>query len=95
MMDLMKATRSKHRAWGFRLIYAYLRSKGEKIGRRRAYRLYRQAKLSLYGMPKKPRIKRVYQALLPPENINEGWAMDFVSEWVIGENQQSVRVSMW
>lgn len=92
VMDLMKATRSKHRAWGFRLIYAYLRSKGEKTGRRRAYRLYRQAKLSLYGMPKKPRIKRVYQALLPPENINEGWAMDFVSEWVIGENQQSVRV---
>jgi len=29
---------------------------------------------------------------LPPKQINEGWAMDFMSEWVIGEKQQSIRI---
>ena len=51
-----------------------------------------QAKLSLHRNPKKPRLKRAFQELLPPDQINEGWAMDFLSEWVIGEKQQSVRI---
>jgi putative transposase len=90
--EMMKKVRRTHRAWGFRLIYAYLKNQGEKIGKRRAHRLYMAAKLSLHRNPKKPRIKRVFEGLLPPENINEGWAMDFLSEWVIGEKQQSVRI---
>lgn len=90
--EMMKKVRQTHRAWGFRLIYAYLKNQGEKIGKRRAHRLYMAAKMSLHRNPKKPRIKRVFEKLLPPKNINEGWAMDFLSEWVIGEKQQSVRV---
>lgn len=89
---MMKKVRQSNPAWGFRLIFAFLKNKGEKIGKRRAYRLYQQAKLSLHRNPKKPRIKRVFQELLPPKQINEGWAMDFLSEWVIGEKQQSVRI---
>lgn len=92
VMQLMKKIRRMHRAWGFRLIFAYMRKEGEKIGKRRAYRLYVKAKMSLHRNPKKPRIKRVFEQLLPPEKINEGWAMDFLSEWVIGEKQQSVRI---
>ncbi|MBK8968007.1 MAG: IS3 family transposase [Lewinellaceae bacterium] len=92
IIDLMKKVRQTHRAWGFRLIFAYLRKEGERIGKRRAHRLYMAAKLSLHRNPKKPRIKRVFEKLLPPEHINEGWAMDFLSEWVIGEKQQSVRI---
>lgn len=92
VVQLMKKIRSTHRAWGFRLIYAYLRNQGEKIGKRRAHRLYMKAKMSLYRPPKKPRVKRVFEQLLAPEKINEGWAMDFLSEWVIGEKQQSVRI---
>lgn len=84
---MMKKVGRAHRAWGFRLIYAYLKNQGEKIGKRRAHRLYMAAKLSLHRNPKKPRIKRVFEELLPPKNINEGWAMDFLSEWVIGEKQ--------
>jgi putative transposase len=48
--------------------------------------------MSLHRNPKKPKIKRVFKELLPPKHINEGWAMDFLSEWVIGENHQSVRI---
>lgn len=90
--EMMKKVRRTHRAWGFRLIYAYLKNQGEKIGKHRAHRIYMATKLSLHRNPKKPRIKRVFEELLPPKNINEGWAMDFLSEWVIGEKQQSVRI---
>lgn len=89
---MMRKVRRMNPAWGFRLILASLKNKGEKIGKRRAHRLYMQAKLSLHRNPKKPRIKRVFQELLPPDQINEGWAMDFLSEWVIGEKQQSIRI---
>jgi putative transposase len=90
--EMMKKIRRENPAWGFRLVFAYMKNQGEKIGRHRAHRLYKSAKLSLYRNPKKPRIKRVFEGLLPPEKINEGWAVDFLSEWVIGEKQQSVRI---
>ncbi|NJO00842.1 MAG: IS3 family transposase [Bacteroidia bacterium] len=69
-----------------------LRSQGLRVGKERAHRLYQQAGMSLYRRPSKPRIKRRYQALLPPERINEGWAMDFLSEIVINQGRSSVRV---
>lgn len=92
IIDMMKKVRQEQRAWGFRMIFACMKNKGEKIGKTRAHRLYMGAKLSLHRPPKKPRVKRVFEGLLPPEQINEGWAMDFLSEWVIGEKQQSVRI---
>jgi putative transposase len=92
ILQMMRKVRRMNPAWGFRLIVAFLKNQGEKIGKRRAHRLYKQAKLSLHRNPKKPRIKRVFQELLPPDQINEGWAMDFLSEWVIGEKQQSIRI---
>jgi putative transposase len=88
----MREVRQAHPAWGFRLIVAYLKRKGVKINRKRAYLLYLQAKMSLHRYPKKPRIKRAFEQRLPPAMINEGWAMDFMSEWVIGEKQQAIRV---
>lgn len=92
IIERMKKIRREYRYWGFRLMYAYLRQQETVISRRQAYRLYRLAGLSLHKKPKKPRIKRVFQDLLAPKHINEGWAMDFLSEWVIGPKQQSVRV---
>jgi putative transposase len=92
VVEMMKKVRGEHRPWGFRLIYAHLRLQDQKIGRRRAFRLYQKSRMSLHRTPKRPRIKREYLDLLPPKNINEGWAMDFLSEWIIGTPQQSVRV---
>ena len=92
IVQMMKKIRQSNPAWGFGLIFAYLKNRGEKLGKKRAHRLYVQAKMSLHRNPKKPRLKRVFQELLPPKQVNEGWAMDFMSEWVIGENQQSIRI---
>lgn len=38
--------------------------------------------------PKRSANRRSYEELLPPE----GWAMDFVSDWVVGPNEQAVRI---
>ena len=90
--NMMRKIRKEHRAWGFRLIFAFMKTQGENIGKTRAHQLYMEAKLSLHRNPKKPRIKRIFEDLLPPKLINEGWAMDFLSEWVIGDKQQSIRI---
>lgn len=75
--EMMKKIRRENQAWGFRLLFAYMKNQGEKLGKRRAHWLYKAAKLSLYRNPKKPRIKRIFEELLPPEKINEGWRWIF------------------
>ena len=47
--------------------------------------MYKQAQLSLHKTPKKPRIKREYQELLSPNQVNQGWALDFVSDMVVNQ----------
>ncbi len=42
--------------------------------------------------PKRSRIKWKYLGLLSPDGVNEGWVMDFLSDWVVGQNEQKVRV---
>jgi putative transposase len=46
----------------------------------------------LHRNPKETPNQAAFQRIIAPEQINEGWAMDFLSEWVIGEKQQSVRI---
>ncbi len=79
-------------AWGFWLVFYCLRNEGFSWNHKRVYRVWRQELLHLRRPPKRAKLKRVYQDLLAPERINEGWAMDFLSEWVISEEQQKVRV---
>ena len=56
------------------------------------YRVWKQEELNLRVPPKRPVLRRSYKELLPPKRINEGWAMDFVSDWVVGPNEKSVRI---
>ena len=79
-------------AWGFWLVFYCLRNEGFRWNHKRVYRVWKQESLHLRKLPKRPKIKRIYQDLLAPEQLNEGWAMDFLSEWVIGEEQQKVRI---
>ena len=79
-------------AWGFWLVFYCLRNEGFSWNHKRVYRVWRQESLHLRRPPKRAKLKRAYQDLLAPERINEGWAMDFLSEWVIGEEQQKVRI---
>jgi putative transposase len=81
-----KQVHSEYLCWGFEMIYAHLRyQKGQLFCKKRAHKLYKQAGLSLHKTPKKPRIKREYQELLSPSQVNQGWALDFVSDMVVDQ----------
>lgn len=79
-------------AWGFWMSFHYLRNRGFIWNHKRVYRVWKREELHLRRPPKRPKLRRIYQDLLAPEQVNEGWAMDFLSEWIVGEEKQRVRV---
>ncbi|WP_116127889.1 IS3 family transposase [Lewinella sp. IMCC34183] len=92
LQDLLERTAQRFLAWGFWMIFYYLRNQGHVINHKRVYRIWTASGLHLRLPPKRARIRREYRELLPPDGINEGWAMDFVSDWVVGPQQQPVRI---
>ena len=90
---MLRATASEHISWGFWKVFEYLRyHRIIRDNHKRVYRLWCREKLNLRPSPKRRRIYRDYQALLSPDGINEGWAMDFVSDWVVGPTRKQVRI---
>ena len=79
-------------AWGFWLVFHFLRSQGMTWNHKKVYRIWKQEQLHLRRKPKRPKIRRDYLDLLAPNGINEGWAMDFVSDWVVGPEDKKIRV---
>lgn len=79
-------------AWGFWMVFYYLRNQGNAWNHKRVYRVWTELELNLRRPPKREKIRRKYQQLLSPDRINEGWAMDFVSDWVVGPAQDSIRI---
>lgn len=69
-----------------------MRNLGHKHNHKKVYRIWKREGLHLRLPPKRSRIYRKYQRLLSPEQINEGWAMDFVSDWVVGQQNKQVRI---
>ena len=58
----------------------------------RVYRKWKQEELHLRIPPKRQKIRREYLDLLAPDQVNEGWVMDFLSDWVVGPGQEKVRI---
>jgi putative transposase len=79
-------------SWGFWKIFHYLRNSGLQDNHKRVYRVWKKEGLHLRRPPKRERIYRQYKALLSPEKINYGWAMDFVSDWLVGSQGKRVRI---
>ena len=77
---LLRLTTANKR-WGFGLCFLYLRNiKGYGWNHKRVYRIYRDLELNLRIKPKR-RIKRDKpDALSVPEEINQVWSMDFMSD---------------
>ncbi len=83
---------SRFVAWGFWMVFYFLRRQGHGWNHKRVYRIWKQEGLHLCMPPKRPQIRRVFQDLLAPKQINQGWAMDFVSDWLVGPGQEKVRI---
>lgn len=90
--DLLHWATRRFIAWGFWLVFYFLRRKGYEWNHKRVYRIWKAEELHLRLPARRPRIKRVYQELLSPDQINAGWAMDFVSDWTVGITKESVRI---
>lgn len=90
--DLLHRATKRFVAWGFWLVFHYLRRQGRPWNHKRVYRIWKAEGLHPRLPPKRPKIRRVYMGLLAPDRVNEGWAMDFLSDWVVGPGQQKVRI---
>ena len=93
LAKVLRTTAEAHVAWGFWMIFDYLRYHGIiQDNHKRVYRIWCQEGLNLRPTPKRRRIYRKYQDLISPDGVNEGWAMDFVSDWVVGPTNKQVRI---
>jgi len=92
IVDQLKKVSSKYIARGFWMIFHYLRNQGFSWNHKKVYRIWRSQGLHLRVIAKRPKLKRKYMDLLAPTKINEGWAMDFLSDWVVGHKEQKVRI---
>lgn len=90
--DLLHQVTKRFVAWGFWMVFHYLRKQGYKWNHKRIYRIWKAEGLHLRLPPKRPKIRRKYLGLIAPDQVNEGWAMDFVSDWVVGPGQEKVRI---
>lgn len=90
--QLLHQTVGEYVAWGFWMVYHYLRRKGHTWNHKRVYRVWKEERLNLRRKPSRPVIRRKYLDLQAPNEINKGWAMDFVSDWVVGPKDKQVRI---
>jgi putative transposase len=87
------ATQDKCRSWGFWKIFHYLRNGGKTTANhKRVYRIWRREGLHLRQPPRRKRLYRTYRDLISPDGVNEGWARDFVSDWIVGPTKKQVRI---
>jgi len=93
LAKVLRATAEEYLSWGFWKIFDYLRLHGMiKENHKRVYRIWCEEQLNLSPSPKRRRSYREYKELLSPDGINEGWAMDFVSDWIVGPTRKQIRV---
>jgi putative transposase len=68
------------RRYGYRRIHVLLRREGWQVNRKRTYRLYREAGLSVRRRKRKRIGLFERKPLFKPAAVNRSWSMDFVSD---------------
>lgn len=66
--------------WGFGKMRDYLRNQGYKWNHKRIHRVYQEMKLNLRVKPKKRLPSREAVPLVQPDQVNESWSLDFMSD---------------
>jgi putative transposase len=66
--------------WGCGKMVDYLKNQGYDWNHKRIRRVYRELKLNLRRKPKKRLPARTAQALAVPEQSNQSWSLDFMSD---------------
>ena len=84
------AWRRHIREKAFGKLIGRLKNMGEKINHKRLFRVYQQMGLSLRRKVKKRLPARVKEKLVQPQNLNDTWCIDFVSD-VLAANGRKFR----
>ena len=66
--------------WGFGKMRDYLRNQGYGWNHKRIRRVYREMKLNLRVKPKRRLPTRDPKPLVQPDQVNESWSLDFMSD---------------
>jgi putative transposase len=66
--------------WGFQKMYDYLRNQGKKWNHKRVYRVYCEMGLNIGIKPKKRLPSRTPVELAQPQQANQSWSIDFMSD---------------
>ena len=90
--DLLHQVTKRFVCWGFWMVFHFLRRQNHPWNHKRVYRIWKEQGLNLRIRPQRPKIKRKFLELLVPKRINEGWAVDFLSDWIIGPGGEKVRI---
>ena len=79
--DWLVLLTNRHRNWGFKLCFLYLRNvRGFGWNHKRVYRIYCELALNLRIKPKKRLYREAPEPLSVPTSINEMWSMDFMAD---------------
>ena len=74
------------------MTFHYLRKQGYTWNHKRVWRIWKAEGLSLRKKPQRYKIRREFKDLIAPDYVNQGWAMDFLSDFIIEPNGQSIRI---
>jgi putative transposase len=88
LQERLKTLAAERPRWGYRRLHVLLRREGHKISVKRTYRLYRELGLAVRRRKRK-RVSMERKPLLTPQQPNQRWSIDFVSNAL--ENGRKIR----
>lgn len=80
IIDQLNELIAQHPSIGFWQCYYRLRKKGFEWNHKRVYRVYTSMRLNIRRRAKKRLPARVKQALFQPDELNQVWSIDFMSD---------------
>jgi putative transposase len=80
VIQAINAVIDKHPRWGFWKSFKALRRKGHRWNHKRVYRIYCELRLNQKRRAKRRLPKRIKQPLFVPQQPNQVWSADFMSD---------------